>query len=134
MLWSGLFQTWNMFAPEPMKLNGYVEAEVIFRNGDSRVWSFPRTERLGVIERYRKERYRKFGNEYLRMDAYSGLWPDTARFIARANRQRSNEPAIVILNRYWSQIRPPGPDGSLRADPWMRARFYVYVVKPGDLD
>jgi hypothetical protein len=133
MLWSGLFQNWNMFAPDPLMLNGFVEAEIVFRDGKTGRWSFPRTEQLGLADRYFKERYRKFANEYLRMDANSGLWPDAAVYIARRNYQPSNPPVIVLLYRYWSLIRPPLPDGSYQADPWMRSRFFLYVVKPGDL-
>jgi hypothetical protein len=133
MQWSGLFQGWNMFAPEPMKLNSYVEADIIFQDGQKRTWEFPRMEKLSYGERYLKERYRKFVNGYLRMDADSGLWPDAARRIARLNGNAVNPPAMVILIRCWSQIPPPRPDGSYRPAPWSRSAFYLYAVRPGDL-
>ncbi|HZU25125.1 MAG TPA: hypothetical protein VFA04_06360 [Bryobacteraceae bacterium] len=133
MLWSGLFQSWNMFAPSPMALNGYVDAEVIFADGQTKSWAFPRMEQIGLFERTYRERYRKYVNEYLRFDKYSALWPDAARYIARANYRPSNPPIAVILYRYWSEIGPPRPDGAFAPGPWNRYRFFLYAVKPGDL-
>jgi hypothetical protein len=133
MQWSGLLQGWNMFAPEPTKFNSYMEADVIFQDGQKRTWAFPRMEKLGYWKRYRKERYRKFANENLRMDANSALWPDAALRIARLNRNAANPPVMVILVRCWSQIPPPRPDGSYRPGAWYRSPFYLYAVRPGDL-
>lgn len=125
--WSGLFQQWDMFAPSPMTINGYVEADVVFRDGATRTWTFPRMEKLGLVDRLFRERYRKYVNDYMRTDEYAALWPDAARYVARANRQPANPPIAVVLYRYWSEIGP-------QPVPWMRYRFYVYAVKPGDLD
>jgi len=134
MVWSGLFQNWDMFAPTPLMLNTYVEAEVIFHNGTVRTWDFPRMEKLSLFDRYLKERYRKFAVDNVRNDEHSALWPDVARFIARANNEASNPPVAVVLYRYWSQIKPPLADGTPQSDPWVRYRFFLYAVKPGDLD
>ncbi len=60
MRWSGLFQSWDMFGPDPVKVNSYVKAVIISRDRHMQVWSFPKMEDLGFGERFRKERYRKF--------------------------------------------------------------------------
>jgi hypothetical protein len=73
-IWSGLFQSWDMFSPDPKRVNSYLEAIVIYEDGTSTLWSFPRMELLSGNERYVKERYRKF-EENLQNDQYSGLWP-----------------------------------------------------------
>lgn len=133
MRWSGLFQAWDMFAPDPVKLNSYVDAQVTFRNGASRTWSFPRMDRLGLVDRYFKERYRKFSTEYLRMDTFAAMWPDAARFIARANFDAANPPVTVQLTRHWSEIYPPTESGLGERSPWRKFAFFTYSVKPGDL-
>jgi hypothetical protein len=131
-LWSGLFQGWDMFAPSPRNFNGYIEAVVIYKDGQTRTWTLPRMEHLSLTERYYKERYRKF-SENLRDDTNSALWPDAARYIARLNNQVSDPPTIVLLARYWSEIPPPRSDGSYHAEPWHARIFYEYSVKPEDL-
>jgi hypothetical protein len=134
MLASGLFQNWDMFAPDPLRLNLRVDAEITFRDGQTRTWEFPRMDALGFVDRYFKERYRKYATEYLRADnGNEALRPDAARYIARLNNQPSNPPVTVTLYRSWSQIQPARPDGSYQFDPWTRVSFFKYTVTPGDL-
>lgn len=132
LLWSGLFQNWNMFAPEPLKLNCGIEAQITYQDGQVRLWKFPRMQDLGLTERYQKERYRKFA-EYLRADTGSALWPDAARHIARLNNDTSSPPAAVLLVRSCSAINPPGAHGSYRPGPRQTSVFFAYLVKPEDL-
>lgn len=131
MLWSGLFQAWDMFAPSPRSVNAHVEAAVILRDGRIRTWKFPRMEQLSLTARTYKERYRKFV-ENLQVDSYKALWPDVARYIARANNNPADPPEIVMLIRYWSDIVPPG-DAKYRSQPERARIFFQYNVEPGDL-
>ncbi len=130
MLWAGLFQAWDMFAPEPSKLNLYVEARITFRDGQTRVWKFPRMQELGFVERYIKERYRKFATERLRVDENAALWPDAARYIARVNNNPANPPVVVELERSWFEIPPEGWN---LPEQWNHFVFYRYPVRAGDL-
>jgi hypothetical protein len=132
MLWSGLFQRWNMFGPEPDKIDFYIEADITLHDGEKRTYVFPKMEDLSYGRRYAKERHRKY-IEYLRQDNLSALWPDAAKHIARFYINPSNPPVFVILVRYLSQVSPPGRGGALERTPWSRVPFYVYVVKPDDL-
>lgn len=132
MLWSGLFQGWDMFAPSPRNVNSYIEAVVIFKDGRTQTWKFPRLEKLGFLQREFKERYRKF-SENAQNDANSALWPDMARHIAGLHRSASDPPTIVILVRHWSEIKPPSAGGSYRPEPWHANIFFEYNVTPRDL-
>jgi hypothetical protein len=129
-LWAGLFQSWDMFSPTPRSINSYLEAIILYKDGTTKNWAFPRMEHLNLTERYFKERYRKFA-ENLGEDSNSALWPDAARFIARINHTGSNEEVMVFLVRYTSPIMPQsGP--SLPAA-WDSQVFYAYKVEPGDV-
>src|SRR5262249_15294639 len=103
------------------------------QDGSHRIWAMPKMDDLGYVERYFKERYRKYSTEYLRMDSYAALWPDAARYIARLHRGSPSPPAVVRLIRSWSEINPPAPDGSYKPGPWRSYAYYVYLVQPGDL-
>src|SRR5712671_904309 len=59
-LWSGLFQSWDMFSPLPKAANTYIEATIVYKDGSRTTWTFPRMEQLSLTERYFKERYRKY--------------------------------------------------------------------------
>ena len=130
MLWSGLFQAWDMFSPTPRSVNARVEAAVIFKDGRIQTWKFPRMEQLSIPARTYKERYRKFV-ENLQEESHSAMWPDVARHIARANNNRSDPPQVVMLIRYWSDIALAASTPSHAPE---RARiFFEYNVKPEDL-
>ena len=88
MRWSGLFQSWDMFGPDPVKVNAYVKAVIISRDRHMQVWSFPKMEDLGLGERFRKERYRKF-LEVLPQPQYAPLWPGVASHLAQLVEQSS---------------------------------------------
>ena len=131
-VWSGLFQSWDMFSPSPKSINSYVEAIVLYKDGNTRIWAFPRMERLSLTSRYFKERYRKFVENF-KEDKFALLWPDAARFIARLNNNGPNPVKMVLLVRHWSNI-VPRMDGTKTPEPWDAHVFYGYMVRPEDLD
>jgi hypothetical protein len=120
-----------MFSPDPKRVNSYLEAIVIYKDGSSTLWSFPRMELLSANERYAQERYRKF-EENLQNDQYSGLWPDAARYIARQNNQKASQPKTIMLVVRWSEIIPRTDDKYDRG-PWNSNIFFTYDVQPEDL-
>jgi hypothetical protein len=130
MLWTGLFQRWDMFAPDPPTVNSYVKTVVISRDRHMQVWSFPRMEELGFAERYRKERYRKF-LEVLPQQQNAPLWPDVARHVARQFNSQTDPPDKVLLIEFQSDIHPAA-DGSPDLAPRPNI-FYEDYVQPGEL-
>ena len=130
-LWSGLFQSWDMFAPIPKAANTYIEAIIIYKDGSRKTWTFPRMEQLGLTEKYFKERYRKF-TDNLPREENDALLLDVARHIARLNSSPSSPVKTVILIQKWSFIAPR-PDGSYVPEPWQQHILLGYGVRPEDL-
>ena len=91
---------------QPLAINFNLKAEITYQNGFVRTWTFPRMEKLGYWERFQKERYRKW-RERVRMDMYSMVWDDTARYVARLNDTPTNHPVQVSLIREWQPIPMP---------------------------
>jgi len=130
-VWSGLFQSWDMFSPSPSRTNSYLEAEIVYEDGTTEYWEFPRMERLSYIERYSKERYRKF-EENLRDERYYDTWPDVASYIAR-QAKGPKRPQMVMLIANWSDL-VKNDDGSFTDSPWKSRVFYRYRVEPEDFN
>lgn len=129
MVWSGLFQTWDMFAPDPKSINSYLRAVVITQDRHIKVWNFPRMEELSFGERYRKERYRKFAEVLPEKEEV--LLPDVAAHLARLFNSQADPPYKVLLIQFRADIRP-GADKS--AEPVYKPNlFYEGYVEPGDL-
>jgi hypothetical protein len=130
MRWSGLYQSWDMFGPDPVSVNSYVKAVIISRDRHMQVWSFPKMEELGFGERFRKERYRKF-LEVLPQQQYAPLWPDVASHLARSLNNPADPPDKILLIQFQSDIHP-GADGSTEPVPRPNV-FYEDYLPPGAL-
>jgi hypothetical protein len=131
-LWSGLFQSWNMFSPNPKSVNNYLEALIIYKDGSTENWTFPRMQLLDFTERYYRERYRKY-EENLVEPENSAMWPDAARRIARLHCKGSAPPATVMLIVRWSNV-VQRDDGTFERTPWDAHVYYSYKVQPEDLN
>src|SRR3990167_5171909 len=47
-----MYQGWEMFAPNPSKLNIYMDAEIEFDDGTKMLWTFPRATFEGAMEKH----------------------------------------------------------------------------------
>jgi hypothetical protein len=130
-LWSGLFQSWDMFAPTPKSANSYLEAVLIYEDGSRKTWAFPRMDQLGLTDKYFKERYRKFTESLVR-EENEPLLVDAARYIARLNSSPNMPVKTVVLVQNYSYI-VPRPDGSYVPEPWQKHILLGYGVRPEDL-
>ena len=131
VLWSGLFQSWDMFAPIPKGANTYIEAIFVYKDGSKSSWTFPRMEQLGLTGKVFKERYRKFADNLVR-DDIDALLPDAARYIARMKSGPTNQVRMVILIQKWSLVVPRA-DGSYVPEPWEQPVLLGYGVRSEDL-
>jgi hypothetical protein len=109
VLFVGLDQDFAMFAPDVRVFNLHIEAVVTYKDGSNRLYVYPRMERLSILNRMIKERYRKFGYDNIVRPIFSPLWPDFARFIARQSNVApgENPPTRVTVLWYQSTIPPP---------------------------
>jgi hypothetical protein len=108
MTYTGFMQGWTMFSPNPANMDLYVEARITYADGRVRGWNFPRMVRLGYLDRYRQERWRKL-IENGHLDENQMVWPSLARYAARRNNlYPGNPPVSVALVRHFRPIPPPG--------------------------
>lgn len=103
----GLEQSFQVFAPSPRRHNVHMIAAVTYKNGMTKIHSLPRLERVPLIEKQFKERFRKFYADNLSTGKFNHVAPDVARFIARQeNKYPDNPPKVVALMSYASHIPP----------------------------
>lgn len=108
LTWTGLWQGWDMFAPNPANVDIYLTSEVTYQDGSKKPGYFPRIKDLPIWEKYFKERYRKF-YERANQDSNRWLWPAIAQRIAYENdTDRANPPVSVALTRHWREAKPLG--------------------------
>lgn len=134
VLWAGLWQSYDVFSPNPRDINLDLEGLVTFDDGSTTIWKYPRMEQMGIVERVIHERWRKLGHDHLNWEKEKQLWPDFARFIARTVNSENKHPASVVLVRHWIAIPKP-KDGFGKPLPphTNRYEFYSYKVQEEDL-
>lgn len=134
----GLWHSWDLFAPNPQKLNASIYAEVVMEDGTRRRWDAPLTEQLGLADRFRLDRHRRW-RERVRLDTYRGVWEEASRHVARQFASATNRPVSIILWRSWQRIPPV--DETRDFQPFQRvvertnrAAFATFQFKPADFE
>ncbi len=110
-LWQG---QWELFAPEPDKVNVRVVAIVEFADGVTGGWRSPNWQEMSAAARFRHFRLSEFVDG-IRLDNNSGAWHAFARWVAREVEHPEGgdaAPVHVTLWRYWVII--PEPESPLR--------------------
>lgn len=137
----GLEQPWSMFAPNPMSLNSYVEAEIYFTDGSKEKWSLPRpTQMNGADKVIGGDRYRKFTQEYLMPEKNEEIWFDVARYVTRHVNKieasgRKREVEKLQFFRYYNYVEDPRKffvrHGEKAGEYKKESVFYFYPAKKG---
>lgn len=107
LLTTGFWQYWDMFSPNPAQIDIWCDAQVVYKDGSTKHYQYPRIALLPLEMKFLKERYRKF-YERVNQDQYSYLWPPFAQRIAHLMDDPNNPPVEVLLTRHWLQVVPPG--------------------------
>jgi hypothetical protein len=114
-----LDESWNVFAPEPVRAQIELRATIDFTDGTQQIWHPPRATPLFALLTYH-------------WDAWAGAaalgHPVAVQSIARWVAGSVGEepaPVKVTLTRRWTDLEPPGSDRVLR---WHESDLYVYDV------
>lgn len=127
---SGLFQGTGVFVPRPHVYNIYFTADIIYADGSKDEWKNVRMEDLNLLERFQKERFRKWSRQNMDTPYPLKWWPETAAYLARLHLKNGKTPIEVRLIRHRTDTAPPGADEQSET---VHDVFYVHKVSPEDL-
>lgn len=129
----GVWQSWDMFAPNPSNRDVWGSAIIEFEDGTKRDWEFPRVKNYNLFWKYEKERYRK-SFERLNLPEYNRLLPDACLWIARVNNDNpSNPPTKVSLYMHLKEVPRIPAFSDYLSSVWSAARsgrLSMDVVSP----
>lgn len=104
-LWQG---TWQLFAPEPDKIDVRVTAEISYADGSTRTWQSPDWRDTSSWQKFVNFRAMEYFDN-VRDDDNAAAWGSLADFLARtvpAAGGSSIKPTKVKLARSWSLVPP----------------------------
>lgn len=126
---TGTWQYWDMFSPNPVGKDVWADAEVVFKDGTSKIYLYPRIYTSSIPMKYERERYRKFF-ERVNDGNKTYFWPILGQFIAHQMDNPANPPTIVRLRRHFYDIPPMGTP--IKYD-YKQEQFYEYYVDQAKL-
>lgn len=125
LFFTGQWQSWDMFAPDPINMDLWLDAIVTYSDGAKLRYEYPRMATLGYGDRYLMERYRKFF-ENVNSPAHIYALPELAQGIAfKCDTNPGNPPVQVSLVRHWRTVSAPG---SPQGQEYLSGTIYVHAV------
>lgn len=132
MEWSGLWQDWSMFSPDPFLDNTYLTASLRFDDGSATEYELPRMEKMGFVDALYRERWRKFWQDNLNESNW--LCPPFSVYLARKFDSPKRHPTSVELVRHTEEIRHPDDPAALKKGALCQEQtFFRYDVSQRDL-
>ncbi len=108
-LFWGLEQNWALFSPTIREINYHTIGVVTLKDGSKLIWEPPRMDKLNLVERFRQEKFRKWGVDSLPWKPHKQFWPFMARYVGRQVYNKQNPPVQFSLLLFWTKIPPPTP-------------------------
>ena len=104
---TGLWQSpWDLFAPEPDKINIRVSASFVYQDGSSGTWYSPDWTRMSIFQRMLHFRDMEF-IDGIRRDNNKGAWESFADYLAREQTKQGRQVKHIVLARHWGLLKPP---------------------------
>ena len=126
----GLWQGWNMFAPNPISEDIFLSVIGTFDNGERVEWEVTRMNTMDYFTRYRMERWRKFCNDNMRLDSNKHLWHESAVwFAADLSADFGKRVTKLEMIRHWQPAAIPDAQGTIpERSEWKQHNFHTELV------
>lgn len=127
-LWIG---GWQLFAPEPDKVNSYISAEVRFADNRSAFIRSPQWRIMSASERFMNFREAEYFDQ-LRLDNNSAAWPALCDYWGNTTEHPDKLDIAakeIILKRHWVVIPEPNKINLLQfpAPPKCNQEYIIYA-------
>ena len=103
-----LYQSWAMFAPDPMRFERKMDALITRQDGTLTIWPMPSYKTGFIVDRIRGEQNRKWSLDHIRIDKNEKFWPPLIRYLkAHFDQLEPTNPVYEIkLRRQWKRDIP----------------------------
>lgn len=130
--WTRLLQHWDLFVPAPRKYALAYRAEIIFKDGSTKIWRRPYPPNWSFFERHLSYNFQKWdlASNYLQIPGL--LWPDLAAYLQRIYWNDANPPETIKFISSRATWPPPHETGYIGHDDselkWEDHVLFTYLV------
>jgi hypothetical protein len=106
----GIWPSWSMFAPNPIKFDSKSYVEITYENGEVKEYDVEK-EPTGILAPFRKARWMKYSQDNLRSPNQKALLAPAIRYFTRKYNNPENSIVTVKIKRKWSEVHPFADNG-----------------------
>ena len=101
----GIWPSWSMFAPNPIKFDSKSFVEITYKNGHIAEYDVE-TEPRGLLAPFRKARWMKYAQDNLRNPNQKVLLGPAIRYFKNKYQMPDNPVAGIVIKRKWAEVHP----------------------------
>lgn len=101
----GIWPSWSMFAPNPIKFDSKSYVEVTHKDGAVQEYDVE-VPLKGPLATFRKARWMKYAQDNLRSPTQKGLLPPAIRHFVYKYNDEKNPIVNVKIKRRWEEVHP----------------------------
>jgi hypothetical protein len=101
----GIWPSWSMFAPNPIKFDSKTYVAVTYKNGEKKEYDVEK-DPDGILGPFRKARWMKYSQDNLRNPNQRVLLRPAIRYFVRKYELPGNPVINVQIKRKWHEVHP----------------------------
>lgn len=101
----GIWPSWSMFAPNPIKFDSKSYVEVTYKNGNVQEYDVEEKP-IGILAPFRKARWMKYAQDNLRSPGQKVLLNPAIRYFVHKYDSQTNPVVNVQIKRKWAEVHP----------------------------
>jgi hypothetical protein len=101
----GIWPSWSMFAPNPIKFDSKSFVEITYKNGEVKEYDVEK-DTSGILGTFRKARWMKYSQDNLRNPGQRVLLNPALKYFTKKYDLAENPIVTVKIKRKWSDIHP----------------------------
>lgn len=101
----GIWPSWSMFAPNPIKFDTRTFVEISYKNGETKDYNVE-IETKGLLAPFRQARWQKYSQDNLRNPKQKALWAPAIRFFKEKYKVDGNPIVSIKIKRIWEDVPP----------------------------
>ena len=101
----GIWPSWSMFAPNPIKFDSKSYVEITYKNGEVKEYDVE-IPLEGVLATFRNARWQKYSQDNLRNPNQKGLLRPAIRYHRQKYDSAENPIVIISIKRKWLDVPP----------------------------
>lgn len=101
----GIWPSWSMFAPNPIRFDSKSFVEVTYKDGAIKEHDVE-IEPKGLLAPFRKARWMKYAQDNLRNPNQRGLLDPAIRYFRNKYDDKANPIVSIKIKRKWSEVHP----------------------------